>query len=88
MRLDTECCYLPTEVVPIYLLAFACFQTARLVGAGTKRRALTPLRGFDLTTAGLLTLQHRLLRFSPQRHHVPLSGSLIVLCEQNNVHIV
>ena len=26
--LDTECCYLPTEVVPINLLAFACFRTA------------------------------------------------------------
>ena len=33
--LDTERCYLPTEVVPIYLLAFACFRTTRLVGAGT-----------------------------------------------------
>ena len=34
--LDTERCYLPTEVVPIYLLAFACFRTARLAGAGTR----------------------------------------------------
>ena len=33
--LDTERCYLPTKVVPIYLLAFACFRTARLAGAGT-----------------------------------------------------
>ena len=33
--LDTERCYLPTEVVLIYLLAFACFRTARLAGAGT-----------------------------------------------------
>ena len=33
--LDTERYYLPTEVVPIYLLAFACFRTARLAGAGT-----------------------------------------------------
>ena len=49
--LDTERCYLPTEVVPIYLLAFACFRTARLDGAGTKRREPTPSRGFDLTTA-------------------------------------
>ena len=45
-------------MVPIYLLAFACFRTARLAGAGTKRRELTPLRGFDLMTAGLLTMQH------------------------------
>ena len=28
-------------------------------GAGTKQRELTPSRGFDLTTAGLLTLQRR-----------------------------
>ena len=69
--LYTEHCYLPTEVVPIYLLAFACFRTARLAVTETKWRELTPLRGFDLTTAGLLTLQHRLLRFSPQRHHIP-----------------
>ena len=33
--LDTERCYLPTKVVPIYLFAFACFRTARLAGAGT-----------------------------------------------------
>ena len=33
--LDTEHCYLPIEVVPIYLLVFACFLTARLAGAGT-----------------------------------------------------
>ena len=33
--LDTERRYLPTEVVPINLLAFACFRTATLVGAGT-----------------------------------------------------
>ena len=48
--LDTERCYLPTEVVPIYLLAFACFQTARLAVAGTKRQELTPSCGFDLMT--------------------------------------
>ena len=64
--LDTERCYLPTEVVPIDLLAFACFRTARLARSWDKRRVLTPSRGFDLMTAGLLTLQHRLLRFSPQ----------------------
>ena len=40
-------------------------------GAGTKRRELTPTRGFDLTTAGLLTLQHRLRRFSPQQLTCP-----------------
>ena len=33
--LDTEHCYLPTEVVLINLLAFACFRTARLAGTGT-----------------------------------------------------
>ena len=49
--LDTERCYLPTKVVPIDLLAFACFRTARLAGAGTKKRELTLSRGFDLTTA-------------------------------------
>uniref|UniRef100_A0A8C5SXQ0 Kinesin motor domain-containing protein n=1 Tax=Laticauda laticaudata TaxID=8630 RepID=A0A8C5SXQ0_LATLA len=27
-----EYCYLPTEIVPIYLLTFACFQAARLAG--------------------------------------------------------
>ena len=68
--LDTECCYLPTEVVPIYLIAFACFRTARLVRSWDKRWELTTSRGFDLTTAGLLTLQQRLLQFSPQCHRV------------------
>ena len=36
--LDTERCYLPTEVVPIYLLAFACFQTASLAGDVKERK--------------------------------------------------
>ena len=44
-RLDTECCYLSTEVLPIYLLAFACFRTARLAGAGTSNGS--PLRRVD-----------------------------------------
>ena len=67
--LDTERCYLPTEVVPINLLTFACFRTARLAGAGTSDGS--SLRRMDsiLRLLGLLTLQ--LLRFSPQRHHVP-----------------
>ena len=69
--LDTEHCYLPTEVVPIYLLPLACFRTARLAGAGTSDGR--SLRRMDsiLRLLGLLTLQHRLLRFSPQCHHVP-----------------
>ena len=58
-------------MVPIYLLAFACFWTARLAGAGTGNGS--SLRRVDsiLRLLGLLTLQHRLLQFSPQRHHVP-----------------
>ena len=54
--LDTEHCYLPTEVVPIYLLAFACFRTARLTGAGTSNGS--SLRRMD-SILRLLTLQHR-----------------------------
>ena len=65
--LDTERYYLPTEVVPIDLLAFACFRTIRLAGAGTSDRTVDSI----LRLLGLLTLQHRLLRFSPQRHHIP-----------------
>ena len=71
MALDTERCYLPTKVVPIYLLAFACFRTARLAGAGTSDgRSLLRVDSI-LRLLGLLTLQHRLLWFSPQCHHVP-----------------
>ena len=69
--LDTECCYLPTEVVPIHLLAFACFRTARLAGAGISDGSSLHHVDSILRLLGLLTLQHRLLRFSPQRHHVP-----------------
>ena len=68
--LDTERCYLPTEVVPIYLLAFACFRTARLAGAGTSDRRSLRRVDLILQLLGLLTLQHRLLQFSPQRHHL------------------
>ena len=59
VRLDTERRDLPTEVVPIYLLTFLhAFKQLGWQELG-KRRELTPSRGFDLTTAGLLTLQHR-----------------------------
>ena len=37
--------YLPVTVVPIYLLALACFRTARLAGAGKEQRELTPIAG-------------------------------------------
>ena len=69
--LDTERCYLPTEVVHIYLLTFACFRTTRLVGAGTSNGSSLRCVDSILRLLGLLTLQHRLLQFSPQRHHVP-----------------
>ena len=75
--LDKERCYLPTEVVPIDLLAFACFRTARLAGAGTSdRRSLCRVDSI-LRLLGLLTLQHRLLRFRLQRHHISLLIAII-----------
>ena len=59
----------------IYLHLHA-FELLGWRGAGTKRREFIPFHGSDLTTAGLLTLQHRLLQFSPQRHHVPFAACL------------
>ena len=44
-----------------YLFIYSHLHAFKLLGwqgAGTKRRELTPSHGFDLTTAGLLTLQH------------------------------
>ena len=68
-------CYLPTEVVPIYLLTFTCFRTARSAGAGTSDGSSLRRMDLILRLLGLLTLQHRLLRFSPQRHQRPSGNS-------------
>ena len=51
-RLDTEHRYLPTVVVPIYPLAF--LHAFKLLCR--QELGLTLLCGFDLMTAGLLTL--------------------------------
>ena len=57
------------------------FELLGWQGAGTKQWELTPSRGFDLATAGLLTLQHRLLQFSPQNHQKYfLNGSVLLYC--------
>ena len=59
VQLDTERHYLPTVVVPVYLLTFACFQTARLARAGTRDGSSLHRVDLILRLLGLLTLQHR-----------------------------
>ena len=71
-----ECRYLPTEVIPIYLLAF--LHAFELLGWQEldKRWELTPSNGFNLMTAGLLALQHRgfssLIRSTTTSHYISL----------------
>ena len=41
--------YLPAAVVPVYLLALACFQTAKLAGVGTEQQELSIVVGIQTT---------------------------------------
>ena len=68
----TERHYLLTMVVPIYLLSFACFRTARLAA-----HSVMWIRSYDCWYSDLAA--QRLLQFNPQRHHVPFKGLLLHL---------
>ena len=78
----------PTVVVPIYLLAFCMLSNHQVGGSWDKRRGLTPSHGFDLTTAGLLTLQHRgFCGLTHSATHV-LSGMLQFHLNGNNPRVL
>ena len=72
MQLDTERHYLPTVVVPIYLLAF--LHASELLGwqelgQATGAHSIAWIRSYDCWSSDLAA--QRLLRFNPQHHHVP-----------------
>ena len=70
---DTEHCDLPTEVVPIYLLAF--LHTFELLGWQELGQATGAHSVTWIRTVDLLTLQPRgFLQFNMQHHHVPLAA--------------
>ena len=61
VRLDTECCYVPTVVVPIYLLAFLhafVLLGWQEPGQATGAHSVTWIRSYDCW-------------FNPQSHQVP-----------------
>ena len=72
-RLDTKRCYLPTEVVPIYLLAF--LHAFELLGwqelGQSDGSSVTWIQSYDCWSSELAA--QRLLWFYPQRHHVHVS---------------
>ena len=72
--LDTERCYLPTVVVPIYLLEFLhAFKLLgwQELGQATGAHSVAWIRSYDCRSSDLAA--QRLLQFNPQRHHM---GSL------------
>ena len=59
-------------MVPIYLLTFTCFRTARLARSWDKAmgaHSFAWIRSYDCWSSD--PAAQRLLQFSPQRHHVP-----------------
>ena len=77
MRLDTECRYLPTVVVPIYLLAFLhAFELLgwQMLGQATGAHSVPWVQAYDCWSSDLA--EQRLRQFNPQRHHVPCFCSL------------
>ena len=75
-RLDTERLYfLPTVVVPIYLLTFLhAFERLgwQELGQVTGAPSVAWIQSHDCWSSDLAA--QRLVRFNPQRHHVPLGG--------------
>ena len=70
-RLNTECCDLPTVVVPIYLPAF--LHALELLGwqelgQTTGAPSIAWIRSYDGRSSDLAA--QRLLQFNPQRHQV------------------
>ena len=71
-QLDTKCRYLPTEVVPIYLLTFLhAFEWLgwQELGQATGAHPVAWIRSYNGWSSDLAA--QRLLRFNAQRHHVP-----------------
>ena len=74
-RLDTEQHYLTTEVVPIYQLPFLhAFERLgwQELGQATGAHSIAWIRSYDGWSSDLAAL----LRFNPQRHHVPKTVSI------------
>ena len=66
----TECCYLPTVVVPIYLLAFLhAFELLGWQELGQATGAVAWIQSYDCWSSDLAA--QRLLWFNPQPHHAP-----------------
>ena len=71
-RLDTEGCYLPNVVVPIYILTFLhAFELLdwQELGQTTGAHSVTWIQSYDCWSSDLAA--QRLLQFNPQQHHVP-----------------
>ena len=78
-RLGTECCYLPTEVVPIYLLAFLhIFKLLgwQELGQAPGPHSVTWIWSYDCWPSDLAA--QRCLWFNPQYHHTPQILATIV----------
>ena len=66
--------YLPTEVVPIHLLAFCILHAFeplgwQELGQVTGAYSVVWIRSYDCKSSDLAA--QRLLQFNPQRHHIP-----------------
>ena len=73
-RLDTEHCYLPTLVVPIYLqyLHLHAFELLgwQELGQAMGAHSVPWIRSYDCWSSDFAA--QRLLQFNLQHHHVPL----------------
>ena len=80
--------YLPTEVVPIYLLAFLhAFELLgwQELGQVTGAHSVTWIRSYDGCSSDLAA--QRFLWFNPQRHHI-LEATLLQLKSRRKLHAV
>ena len=71
-RLDTERRYLPTKVIPIYLLTFLhAFELLgwEELGQATGAHSVTWIQSYNCWSSDLAA--QRLLRFNSQCHHIP-----------------
>ena len=70
MRLDMKCSYLPTVVVPVYLLAFLhAFERLgwQELGQATGAHSVVWIQSYDCWSSDLVA--QRLLQFNPQCYH-------------------
>ena len=82
VQLDTERRYLPTVVVPIYLLAFLhAFELLgwQELGQATGAHSVEWIRSYDCWSSDLAA--QRLLQFNPQHHHVLRSPIKVTLSQ-------